>query len=194
MQVNLFKAEWAASHVKSKAWIFSGAPWAIALWQSLGATLSVSLFAFPMHRPPTLIGVLLSLFYIWVVAMVICSFGALQRSRQAPRKETAARPALYERLKPNLRSADIYALSAEDHYVRVITSAGDDLILMRLSDAIIETAPLPGLSPHRSWWVAEGGTAGVKRSDGKAVITLKNDIIVPVSRNGAKALREAGWL
>ena len=126
--------------------------------------------------------------------MVICSFGALQRGRQASQDKAPARPALYERLKPSLRSAEIYALSAEDHYVRVITSAGDDLILMRLSDAITEAAPLIGLSPHRSWWAAEGGTAGVKRSGGKVVITLKNDAVVPVSRNGAKALRDAGWL
>lgn len=191
--VGAWGAEWIISKVKNDSWLLSGKPWPTALWQSLGATVMVTLFAMPLHRPNGLLDIALSLFYIWVVSMVICSIGALQK--KAPSADpTATRPALYDRLKPALRSADIYALTSEDHYVRVITQSGDDLILMRLSDAIKEVAPLAGLSPHRSWWVAESGTQSVKRRDGKAVITLKNDVTVPVSRNGAKALREAGWL
>ena len=191
--VGAWSAEYLVSKIKGNGWLLSGKPWPIAIWQSLGATLMVTVFAIPLHRPNDFLDIALSLFYIWVVGMVICSFGAMQK--KAPSADpTATRPALYDRLKPALRSSDIYALTSEDHYVRVITHAGDDLILMRLSDAIKEAAPLPGLSPHRSWWVAESGTKSVKRRDGKAVITLKNDVSVPVSRNGAKALREAGWL
>jgi hypothetical protein len=36
------------------------------------------------------------------------------------------------------------ALSVEDHYVRVRTTRGEEMILMRLSDAIRETAPETG--------------------------------------------------
>lgn len=189
--------EAAITAVKREGWLFSGGAWPLALWQSLGATLSVFIFVLFIHRPNGALDYALSLFYIWVIAMVICSFGALLKARRAESaqiSETESRPALYERLKPALRSSDIYALCAEDHYVRVITSSGDDLVLMRLSDAVREVAPLPGLSPHRSWWVAEVGVERVTRKDGKAVITLKSGQSAPVSRNGAKALREAAWL
>jgi len=71
---------------------------------------------------------------------------------------------------------------------------GEELILMRLSDAIKETAPLKGLQTHRSWWVAEAGIKSVKKQDGKLSITLKNDATAPVSRNKAKIVREAGWV
>lgn len=179
---------------KRDGWLFSGAPWPNALWQSVGASLAVFMFLFFMHRPNGFMDYAISLFYIWVIAIVICSFGALLKGRSEVSPITDARPELYNRLKPALRSAEIYALSAEDHYVRVITSAGDDLVLMRLSDAVKEVAPLPGLAPHRSWWVAEAGVETVKRSDGKAVIRLKSSQGVPVSRNGAKALRDSGWL
>lgn len=70
----------------------------------------------------------------------------------------------------------------------------DELILMRLSDAIAETAPLARLSPHRSWWTAENGVSRVIRKDGKLIITLKTGQSVPVSRNKAKAVKEAGWI
>lgn len=182
------------ARIKRDGWLFSGAPWPNALWQSVGASLAVFIFSIFIHRPNGFIDYAMSLFYIWVIAMVICSFGALLNSRRMLVPESEARPALYNRLKPALRSAEIYALSAEDHYVRVITSAGDDLILMRLSDAVKEVATLNGLAPHRSWWVAEKGVETVKRSDGKALIRLKSGQDVPVSRNGSKALRDAGWL
>lgn len=65
---------------------------------------------------------------------------------------------------------------------------------MRLSDAISELAPLPGLSPHRSWWVAESGVAKTLRQDGKTMINLRNDISVPVSRLKVKTLKDAGWI
>ncbi|HHL42876.1 MAG TPA: LytTR family transcriptional regulator, partial [Hellea balneolensis] len=115
--------------------------------------------------------------------------GMLLRKSKAPAPSSPARPAIYERLAPKLRTADIYALAAEDHYVRVITSNGDELVLMRLSDAIKDMAPLPGLSPHRSWWVAESGVEKVTKSE----IILKSGQSVPISRTGKKAVREAGW-
>ena len=40
--------------------------------------------------------------------------------------------------KIELRGAEIFAVEAEDHYLRLHTSRGSDLILMRLSDAVAE--------------------------------------------------------
>jgi len=56
----------------------------------------------------------------------------------------------------------------------VHTSKGQDLILLRLSDAIEELAGLEGEQVHRSWWVARDGVTEVERGDGRAVLTLKS--------------------
>ncbi|HWU50630.1 MAG TPA: LytTR family DNA-binding domain-containing protein [Asticcacaulis sp.] len=102
--------------------------------------------------------------------------------------------AFRERLPFKHRHADIYALAAEDHYLRVFTSAGEALILMRLYDAIRELDGVEGSQTHRSWWVAKAAVADAARGDGKAVLTLKNGVAAPVSRSYVKALRSDGWL
>lgn len=98
-----------------------------------------------------------------------------------------------ERLPLKLRGAEIWAVEAEDHYLRLHTSRGQDLILMRLSDAIDELAGLEGEQVHRSWWVARDGVTDVERGDGRAVLTLKNGVKAPVSRTYARVIREKGW-
>ena len=175
--------------------------WPLALAQSFAAVAAVSLFIFQIHATPTLASVFVDLFYIWVIAITISAVGALQKGESVPEINSAKPneghnqlPALISRLKPALRRAEIYALEAQDHYVRVITSEGEDLLLMRLSDAISEAAPLAGLSPHRSWWVAEAGVDNVARRDGKAIVHLKTNAEVPVSRGRLKTLKAQSWL
>ncbi len=175
-------------------------PWQRVGLQSLGTTVLVWLcflvLTLKTHGRPALEFYYMIPFYIWIIGVVICSIGELTKHRklsaQAPERET--RPAIYERLKPALRSAEIYALSAEDHYVRVHTSKGDELILMRLTDAVKETSPLAGLSTHRSWWVAENGVVSSQNTNGKISLKLKTDVTAPVSRNKAPAVRQAGWI
>jgi hypothetical protein len=105
----------------------------------------------------------------------------------------AAPPRFLERLPPKLRGGEVYAVEAEDHYLRLHTSRGSDLILLRLSDAVAELEGIEGAQTHRSWWVAKGAVEEARRSDGRAVLKLKGGVEAPVSRTYAKALREAGW-
>lgn len=112
---------------------------------------------------------------------------------QAP----AARPpaeAFRARLPFKHRQAEILALSAEDHYLRVYTSAGETLILMRLYDAIGELDGIEGSQVHRSWWVAKDAVADVVRGDGKVDLVLKDGLRAPVSRRYQKALKADGWV
>ncbi len=105
-----------------------------------------------------------------------------------------AAPARFlERLPPRLRGAALHAVQAEDHYLRLHTDRGSDLILMRLSDAVAELEGLEGARTHRSWWVARDAVRDVARSDGRAALTLEGGVVAPVSRRYARALREAGW-
>jgi LytTr DNA-binding domain len=102
-------------------------------------------------------------------------------------------PRFLERLPAKLKGARLYAVEADDHYLRLHTSKGTDMILMRLVDAIDELEGIEGAQVHRSWWVARDAVQSVQRGEGKAVLTLSSGILAPVSRTYARALREAGW-
>ena len=183
----------AATHVFEKVFSIKLSNWQCAITQSITASLAVAsaLFLLTLFKygPPHLSQTVRMFFYTWIISAAISVVGMLLRKSENP-KPTQTRPALYERLQPKLRSAEIYALSAEDHYVRVITSKGDELVLMRLTDAIRETAPLKGLSPHRSWWVSESGVDTIKKTN----IVLPKGQTVPISRSGMKLVKEAGWI
>ncbi len=99
-----------------------------------------------------------------------------------------------DRLPFKFRQTEIYALSAEDHYLRVHSAAGETLILMRLYDAIRELDGIEGSQIHRSWWVAKDAVSDVARKDGRVDLVLKDGQRAPVSRRYQKALKTGGWL
>lgn len=111
---------------------------------------------------------------------------------QAP-DATPVRARFLERLPAKLKGAVIYAVSSEDHYLRLHTSKGSDLILMRLSDALTELEGLEGAQTHRSWWVAREAVETTRRDGDKMVLVLKGGAEAPVSRPNVRPLREAGW-
>ena len=102
-------------------------------------------------------------------------------------------PKFLERLPAKLAGGELWAVEAEDHYLRLHTSLGQDLILLRLGDAIRELEGIEGARTHRSWWVARGAVRGVEREDGRATLALPDGAKAPVSRAYVKALRAGGW-
>jgi hypothetical protein len=132
------------------------------------------------------------------VIMTAVNYLAADRARKAAgithaAPPGAAPPKFLERLPVKLRGGELYAVEAEDHYLRLHTSKGSDLILMRLADAVAELDGLEGAQTHRSWWVAKAAVADAKRADGRGTLTLKNGVEAPVSRSYAGTLRQAGW-
>ena len=97
------------------------------------------------------------------------------------------------RLSARRRSARLIAIEAEDHYVRVHTDAGSELIPMRFADALDELERAYGYRLHRSWWVAAEAIEGVRWSRGGGEARLAGGIVAPVSRSYAAALKSAGW-
>lgn len=78
---------------------------------------------------------------------------------------------------------DIISVQSQDHYLRVVTTKGSNMILMRLSDAIIELEGTKGIQTHRSWWVATKHITKKRKEGGKVTLVLSDGQIVPVSRN-----------
>jgi hypothetical protein len=88
----------------------------------------------------------------------------------------------------------VLALQGEDHYVRVHTVLGSELLLMRMGDAIAELGGLEGERVHRSWWVARVAVRDVRASGRRLSLTLTNGLEVPATRDASAKLRQAGWL
>jgi hypothetical protein len=130
---------------------------------------------------------------VLVISAAMTTLNLLAERRAAAQPAVAPPVRFLDRLPPRLRGAELYAVEAEDHYLRLHTSRGSDLILLRLSDAMAELEGLEGTQTHRSWWVARGAVQDVQRGDGRAVLKLKGDVEAPVSRTFAKTLREKGW-
>lgn len=158
---------------------FTGVVW-VASRVSFGAEIPL------VGLPILFASVLLVSFAITAINMLI-----------ATHRVAAAAPApvkFLERLPIRLRGAEVWAVEAEDHYLRLHTSRGQDLILMRLADAVSELEGIEGAQVHRSWWVARDAIADAKRGDGRATLTLKDGSEVPVSRTYAGMLRDKGWI
>ena len=87
-----------------------------------------------------------------------------------------------ERL-PFEKRAALIRLEAQDHYLKVVTQAGDSLILMRIGDAAKELDGGYGTQVHRSHWIARGAVSTHQRRAGRDFLTTHDGAEIPVSRN-----------
>ena len=134
-------------------------------------------------------------FSVWSVSLVLTAVNVLIETRRViVTHANPTPPKFLERLPLKLRGAEVWAVEAEDHYLRLHTSKGQDLILLRLADAVAELEGIEGMQVHRSWWVARDAITDARRGDGRATLTLRDGAEVPVSRTYAAQLREKGWI
>ncbi|WP_293904215.1 LytTR family DNA-binding domain-containing protein [Phenylobacterium sp.] len=139
----------------------------------------------------------------WFQVFVVCFAAMLFRqlvwnrppaaATPAPDPETDPSQAFRLRLSAKRRAAALIAVEAEDHYLRVHTDAGDELITARFGDALAELAAAPGFQTHRSWWVAADAIDEVRWRRGRGEARLKCGLTVPISRSNAAPLKAAGW-
>lgn len=142
---------------------------------------------------PVFLGTLLAITCIVTATIQV----VVQHSHAAPTDSqppsAPAPPPILERL-PLDKRGSLLALSVEDHYVRVRTIRGEELILMRLSDAIREVGDTNGAQVHRSHWAAFDQVTSARREGDRAILTLADGTEVPVSRANLSKIKEAGLL
>ncbi|MBP0438820.1 LytTR family DNA-binding domain-containing protein [Tianweitania sediminis] len=166
--------------------------------------LAVNAFAYGFGhqgtmRPLTLLG------YCTAIALGVATAFTLLRRKQPDLLSSAtepvtgkseaapaALPRILQRL-PHPQRGRLLALSVQDHYTQVVTDRGKPLVLIRLSDAISETAGVEGLQIHPSHWVAAHAVKRVLSRDGRMELELENGDVLPVSRSYAPAVRKAGF-
>ncbi|MBB5745007.1 LytTR family DNA-binding domain-containing protein [Brevundimonas variabilis] len=184
--VNLDEQPWRA--VLALVLVISG-PLTVFVWAASGLAFSGRLY--PLAA---MADVGFAVVVVTATMSMVNVFLAKAQPVQTHAAPVGTAPARFpDRLPLKMRGAAIRAVQAEDHYLRIHTDRGSDLILMRLSDALEELEGLEGAQTHRSWWVARGAVRDVSRGDGRATLTLDGGLQAPVSRRYAKALRDAGW-
>jgi len=139
---------------------------------------------------------------VWPIALAIMAVRALVWRRLPVRVETRtvvapplpeAETAFRKRLSAKRRGARLIAVEAHDHYLKVHTDAGEELITLRFADALAELDRAHGWRVHRSWWVAAEAVEGVRWRRGAGEVRLAGGLEAPVSRTYAPVLKEAGW-
>lgn len=134
--------------------------------------------------------------FVWVI--VDARAGAVSGAERA--LESDAAPADREPIPDFLRRAgvatleDVLALEADEHYVRVHTKAGSDMVLQRFSSAIDSLPESAGLRVHRSWWVANAAVESARRGARRWQLRLTSGLEVNVSDSYLDRVRDRGWL
>ncbi len=139
----------------------------------------------PIGRFP---GYLDLVFYSFPSAFIIFLVLALVSPWQKPSLAPTApvqtnRPKLLDRLKKHIGAEQVLSLSAQDHYVEVVTENGPELCLIRLADAIAEVHPVQGIQLHRSHWVAKSAIETLEASGAVANVLLKDGRKLAVSKS-----------
>jgi hypothetical protein len=127
-----------------------------------------------------------------VIGLIYAGLYVVIRARVEP--GTRAGQAATARPLPRRLDRSVICLEMEDHYVRVHTDAGSELVLMSLSQAIAGLEDIEGLQTHRSWWVAKAAVTGLVEDGRNLRLTLRNGLEAPISRARVAELRAAGWL
>lgn len=143
------------------------------------------------------------LWQVWPISLAVMATRALVWRRTPARIETRtliaaplpeAEAAFRRRLSARRRGARLIAVEAHDHYLKVHTDAGSELITLRFADALEDLALAHGWRVHRSWWVAAEAVEAVRWRRGAGEISLAGGLMAPVSRTYAPLLKEAGWI
>lgn len=92
---------------------------------------------------------------------------------------------------PRELGAELVSLSAEQHYLHVVTTKGRSLILFPISRAIQAAERLEGMRIHRSHWVAFRQVTALSRDDTGLFVCLSSGEKLPVSRSSQQAVKAA---
>jgi hypothetical protein len=127
-----------------------------------------------------------------LVRMPLLARHAAVPSRTTPAAKVGA--SAFLRRIPARLGTELLCIEVEDHYLRVHTPLGSDLVLLRLSDAVGELDPTIGRRVHRSYWVARNAVARVEREGHRTRLVLTSGARIPVSRTYLPVLRAEGWI
>jgi hypothetical protein len=92
---------------------------------------------------------------------------------------------------PRELGADLVSLSAEQHYLHVVTTKGRSLVLFPIGRAIVAAERFDGMRIHRSHWVALRHVTALSKDDTGLYLCLSSGQKLPVSRSSQQAVKAA---
>lgn len=186
--------------------------WALATWKRVGlgsvlTTPPASLLVLSTEHlqfgvPWDGQGFARLLWQVWPILVAVMAVRALVWRKAPARVETRtvvapplpeAETVFRQRLSARRRAARLIAIEAHDHYLKVHTDLGPELVTLRFADAMDELALAHGWRVHRSWWVAADAVQDVRWRRGAGEMHLVGDLKAPVSRTYRPVLKQAGW-
>ncbi|MEQ8507548.1 MAG: LytTR family DNA-binding domain-containing protein [Rhodospirillaceae bacterium] len=133
----------------------------------------------------------------WVAAFALRnriltgSWGTLSTTQAATpggRKDT---PEFLQKANPAI-GQDLIAVEAQEHYLKIYTMLGEDMVMYRMRDAVSELKDWPGVRVHRSFWVAKSAVQEVEKTGRTFKLTLTNGLQVPVSQSYRGLIEQEG--
>jgi hypothetical protein len=89
--------------------------------------------------------------------------------------------------------AQVWAVKAEEHYIKLWSDQGVDLVRYRFRDAIKDLAGRDGTQVHRSWWIDWSAVVSSHSRGRSLELILCNGLRIPVSlAHKAEASRRTG--
>lgn len=137
-------------------------------------------------------GTLTALFYVLERQKDVATTTARPTASTKDQTTAPVQVRFLERI-PQRLGSELLALEMEDHYLRVHTALGSDLILLRMRDAVAELDGFDGLQVHRSWWVARAAVERVEREGRGLRLVLTGGLQVPVARDQVATVKAKGW-
>ena len=154
--------------------------------------------ALPMNE---FLRIYLSAAAISLISGVACTvafsyFGiAKGRVRQPSASLVSPPPVRGEPLALGVREAELWAIEAEDHYIRLLLADGRAPLLSgRFGDALAQVAHIDGCRIHRGRWVADAAVAGVERSGRSWRAVLPDGRRLAISASHVGGIRDRGWM
>ncbi|CUX38372.1 conserved hypothetical protein [Agrobacterium sp. NCPPB 925] len=74
-------------------------------------------------------------------------------------------------------------LSVQDHYTQIVTTRGQQLVLLRFADALKEIGQTEGVQVHRSHWIADADVVSLRKQAGRLHVITRDGSEIPVSRS-----------
>jgi len=99
-------------------------------------------------------------------------------------------PGFIERLPAELAPAEVLAIKAEQHYIRVFSPTKEYMVLYRFSDAIRELDETLGKQVHRSYWINTNAIESVHAKAKDFSLRISSGADIPVSTPYQGLIRE----
>ncbi len=133
----------------------------------------------------------------WVVAFAVRnriltgSWGTLSSTEVIASEGPNDTPEFLQKANPAI-GQELIALEAQEHYLKIYTVLGEDMVMYRMRDAVSELKNWPGIRVHRSFWVAKSAVQEVEKTGRTFKLTLTNGLKVPVSQSYRGVIEREG--